>query len=63
MDIIGIKTSGGADCVVIAAITSCTNTSKPFRLIGAGLMRYLEALGFHVAGGSGVPPVSVTSAL
>jgi aconitate hydratase len=86
VDINGIKTSVEDGSVVIAAITSCTNTSNPFGLIGAGLlarnavkkglhvkpvvktsfapgskvvvdyltraglMPYLEALGFHVAG-------------
>ncbi len=79
-----VKISDGS--IVIAAITSCTNTSNPFVLIGAGLMArnavkrglrvppfvktslapgskvvnryleaagvmpYLEALGFHTAG-------------
>src|SRR5919197_3159723 len=36
--------------VVIAAITSCTNTSNPSVMIGAGLTRYLEELGFHTVG-------------
>ncbi|MFH1154891.1 MAG: aconitate hydratase AcnA [Pseudomonadota bacterium] len=80
------QVSVGDGSVVIAAITSCTNTSNPFGMIGAGLlaknavkrglrtqpfvktslvpgstvvvdylnasglMPYLEALGFHVAG-------------
>jgi aconitate hydratase len=82
----GIETKIGDGSIVIAAITSCTNTSNPSVLIGAGLLArnavkkglkinpyvktslvpgskvvkdylkdagllpYLEALGFHVAG-------------
>lgn len=84
VDLNGSKTEIGDGSVVIAAITSCTNTSNPFVLLGAalvakkaverglqvppyvktslapgskvvtdyledsGLMRYLEALGFHL---------------
>src|SRR5215208_2730445 len=36
--------------VVIAAITSCTNTSNPQVMVGAGLTHYLEELGFHTVG-------------
>jgi aconitate hydratase len=86
IDLNGIKTEISDGSIVIAAITSCTNTSNPSVLIGAGLLAknavkkgltikpyvktslvpgskvvkdylgdagllpYLEALGFHVAG-------------
>ncbi len=86
IDIKGEKVLMGNYSVVIAAITSCTNTSNPFVLMGAGLMAkraverglkvkpyvktslapgsvvvrdyleragllpYLEALGFHIVG-------------
>ena len=82
----GIRARIGDGCVVIAAITSCTNTSNPHVMLGAGLVArkavekgltippyvktslapgskvvidylrdagllpYLEALGFHVVG-------------
>jgi len=86
LDLNGTPVKIGDGSIVIAAITSCTNTSNPFVLIGAGLlarnavkrglrvqpfvktslapgskvvnryleaagvMPYLEALGFHTAG-------------
>ncbi|MCA1793624.1 MAG: aconitate hydratase AcnA, partial [Desulfobacteraceae bacterium] len=86
IDLNGTRTEIGDGSIVIAAITSCTNTSNPSVLIGAGLLAknavkkgltikpyvktslvpgskvvkdylgdagllpYLEALGFHVAG-------------
>lgn len=86
LDINGDKAIFGNGSVVIAAITSCTNTSNPYVLVGAGLMAkkavelglrvksyvktslapgsvvvkdylekaglmpYLEALGFHIVG-------------
>ncbi|MEM3977204.1 MAG: aconitate hydratase AcnA [Thermoplasmata archaeon] len=86
LDLNGQKTSFGNYSIVIAAITSCTNTSNPFVLFGAGLMAkkavefglrikpyvktslapgstvvkdylekaglmpYLESLGFHIVG-------------
>ncbi len=36
--------------VVIAAITSCTNTSNPSVMMAAGLDEDLDALGFHLVG-------------
>jgi aconitate hydratase len=86
LDFNGMPVKLGNGSIVIAAITSCTNTSNPFVLLGAGLlarnavrsglkipptvktslapgskvviqyledaglMPYLEALGFHLAG-------------
>jgi aconitate hydratase len=57
--------------VVIAAITSCTNTSNPSVLIAAGLLPHLAALGFQVVGygcttcigNSGPLPEEISSAV
>ncbi|MHB1006276.1 MAG: aconitate hydratase AcnA [Chloroflexota bacterium] len=38
VDMLGVKTSISHGSVVIAAITSCTNTSNPAVMIGAGLL-------------------------
>jgi len=43
----GVKLHNGD--VLIAAITSCTNTSNPSVMLAAGLLPYLEQLGFGVA--------------
>jgi len=56
IEINGTKTTIGEGNVVVAAITSCTNTSNPHVLIGAGLMAKNA-----VARGIKVPPFVKTS--
>ncbi|MBM9603286.1 aconitate hydratase AcnA [Desulfopila inferna] len=49
LDLDGKKVDMGDGSVVIAAITSCTNTSNPHVLMGAGLMaKKAVTLGLHV---------------
>jgi len=52
----GIETTIGHGSIVIAAITSCTNTSNPFVLLGAGLLAKKAA-----SRGLKVPPYVKTS--